>query len=309
MDIESMSPELRNFFNQRVNYRTHHPNSILRGELSAILDIHLHSDDFTCIAKTSSGSRCKAKISWEHRHIASTLFDRGDNFVPEVDVKGLMALFPEISAHLRCQRNHQSQAHNNEQNWLARVLRYRAMLVHYRQLRRTQLAALRVVHFQRQLRELSNLFRRNGRLPPGNRATQGSVLDQESGDGNSDDNRGSMNNTNPPTQAELPRDNPPLQRPTQPTQQSQQTSSAGHEQDSEYLDDGYKTPIVERREIEGDCKICYLPLIDSNASEAYNILEVDWCRESCGTNFHGECLLTWLETCDTYNLAFSCPNW
>ncbi|KAK2797096.1 hypothetical protein FQN50_009327 [Emmonsiellopsis sp. PD_5] len=297
-----MSPELRTFFNQRVNNRTHHINSVLRGELSAILDIHLHSDNFTCIAETSSGSRCKAKISWEHKHIAGTLLDRGDSFVPEFDVKGLMALFPEISARLRCQRNHQGQAHDNEQNWLARVLLYRAMQVHFRQLRRTQLAALRVVHFQRQLRELSDLFRRNGRLPPGNRATQGSVPDQESGNGNSDDNRGSLNNTNPPTQAELP-------RPTQPTQQPQQTPSAGHGQGSEYLDDYYKAPTVKRREIEGDCKICYLPLIDSNESEAYNVLKVDWCRESCGTNFHGDCLLTWLETCDTYNVAFSCPNW
>lgn len=69
-------------------------------------------------------------------------------------------------------------------------------------------------------------------------------------------------------------------------------------------DDGdTKSNHIQRRSIEGeedwDCPICF-DRMDCNDKKN----ELTFCRGTCGSNFHHDCIVKWLKNCSTK----SCPN-
>lgn len=59
---------------------------------------------------------------------------------------------------------------------------------------------------------------------------------------------------------------------------------------------------VDRKEIEGDCVICFTPLINDHINPwavegslyAKKEAGISWCTRGCGNNFHNTCIDTWL---------------
>lgn len=66
---------------------------------------------------------------------------------------------------------------------------------------------------------------------------------------------------------------------------------------------------VARRTIEGDCPVCYEPLLAASTTSAAahdHDVAIAWCRFGCGHNFHAACLIKWCDAQAHTQRAQSC---
>lgn len=84
---------------------------------------------------------------------------------------------------------------------------------------------------------------------------------------------------------------------------------------------------ITRRPIEGECGICYLPLLnddedDTNSSDnsisgsetsgststTSTSEPLVWCKAQCGNNYHKSCMDPWIKCCADNSRAATCPT-
>jgi hypothetical protein len=70
---------------------------------------------------------------------------------------------------------------------------------------------------------------------------------------------------------------------------------------------------LNRKRIEGDCPICFEPMIESTAHDKKKHLPLVFCRSQCGNNFHQSCIDDLIRFKKNLNAKMSCPlcrsNW
>ncbi|EER44720.1 conserved hypothetical protein [Histoplasma capsulatum var. duboisii H88] len=140
MDLQSLSPRLRHFLVNRLD----NPRSVgsepfvQEDELCELLGVFPQYDSFTCFGRTSSsGFRCRNRISREQRHIAKVLLTNANQTFQHRDtnLRELMQDFEQIASNVLCHAYHQSQISRLATSWMLKTMQYQVLEFDIRQLR------------------------------------------------------------------------------------------------------------------------------------------------------------------------------
>jgi len=268
--------------------------------------------DCHCVGSIKSGKRrCKRPTSRESQSKACALLVRGTRMMEAG--QSIDQLLEEVALLVLCKfANHKDQAPKVVAGWIQDISSYQAT-------RSTELAFLELGDtIERLVHRYHGIISQNQRNVPtiavpapgpeqrGSRSGRPSTRNRHT----ASPSRARMETRPPRVSEETSR-----QSTREPTRRAERNSHSSSGRTAS--EQGSPLPIrarsqsnprgrttsrnVSRQTIEGECSICLDLLLDDGSSED----RIAWCANSCGNNFHRDCLNEWIRRGDSPRN--SCP--